>query len=180
MNLDRPLAPDPYEILPQFPLLDVTSDDFSDRGELGDAHAFAEGNHSPALAWSGAPQGTRSFAVSCFDPDAPTPAGFWHWFVVGLGAGVQGIARRRRRRRGSRRRAFTAQRLRLGRLRRRRSPPGDRPHRYYFAVHALDVPPEGLSDLGIDADTSPTKASFLLLGQTLARGSISATYAIDE
>lgn len=175
-SLDRPQAPDPYALLPVVPAFEVRSDTLTDGARLPDETTNTPRGHnlSPHLAWSGFPEQTRSFAVTCFDPDAPGPSGWWHWTVVDLpatltelpaGAGAVG-------------RALPAPAFSLagddgvpgyvGAA----PPPGDQEHRYYFVVHALDVPA-----LGLEPDTMPGAAGSALVFHTIARAVLVSTYS---
>ena len=74
----------------------LTSTDITDGGTIANAQVFNEfgckgGNVSPALAWSGAPAGTKSFALLMHDPDAPTGSGWWHWIVYNIPAGTSSL-----------------------------------------------------------------------------------------
>ena len=173
MILDRPVKPDPYELLPKVPSFTVTSDDVTDGQPLKDDQVAAKGNTSPQLSWSGAPEGTRSYTVTCFDPDAPTPSGFWHWAVVDLPADVTSLET------GAGREGATlpgaAFMLRndggqhgfLGAA----PPEGDQVHRYYFVVHAVTE-----EHLGIDREASMAVMSFHLAFATAGRAIITGTY----
>lgn len=176
MSLDRPVAPDPYDLLPQVPSFTLTSDDVRD-GEPMDlvhAHHSAGGqNLSPHLSWSGFPAGTRGFVVTCLDPDAPTGSGFWHWSLVGLPASVTSLPRGAGSPGGELPAGAFAVRNDFGEpaYGGAAPPQGDRTHRYVFAVHAVDV-----ECLDVTADVPPAVVGFNLAFHTLARATIRPTY----
>lgn len=152
-------GPDPYAPLTDLPTFTVTSDDFADGGRLP-AEQLGGADVSPQLSWSGAPEDTVSYAVTCYDPDAPTAAGFWHWAVFNIPASVTSLdagigdaelaglpegAVALRGDSGSR--GFYGA----------EPPAGHGPHRYIFAVHAI---PEMLDD--VSDRSTPTILGFNL------------------
>ncbi len=132
-------------------------------------------NVSPALAWRGAPAGTKSFAVTVFDPDAPTGSGFWHWVVYNIpGATTSLPAGAGGPQSGS---------LPAGAAQATTDygapgyggpcpPPGDGPHRYIFTVHALKV-----DHVDVPAGATAAVVGYTLHGSTLATASFTARYA---
>ncbi len=174
MDLRRQTHPSPFDFLPPVPTFTVTSADLTDGQPVPKAHVHGSAggeNVSPQLSWSGFPAGTKSFAITVFDPDAPTGAGWWHWQVVNLPASVTSLDR-----------GAAAGGLPDGAVEFRTDygtygyqgsapPPGDQPHHYYFAVHALDV-----DHLDLAPETTNAVVGFHLTAHTLARGVIVGTY----
>lgn len=177
MHLERPIAPDPYELLPTVQLFHLTSKDVRD-GEPMDlefAHpSVGGGNISPHLAWLDFPPNTRGFTVTCFDPDAPTGSGFWHWSLVNLPASVTELPRGAGDGVGIEG-AFTVRNDYGDHGYGGAAPPaGDRPHRYVFAVHAMDV-----ERLDLTPEASPAVVGFNLTFHTLARAVIRPTFHVN-
>ncbi|WP_107765678.1 YbhB/YbcL family Raf kinase inhibitor-like protein [Nocardioides terrigena] len=171
MSLERPIAPNPYDLLPAVPSFTVTSTDVTDGQPLKDDQVAEHGNTSPQLSWEGAPEGTKSYVVTCFDPDAPTPSGFWHWSLVDIPADVTSLDTGA----SSGDLPGNAFHVRndggeagfMGAA----PPQGDQPHRYFFVVHAVQE-----ETLGVDADASNAVVSFNLAFKTLGRAIIHGTY----
>jgi Raf kinase inhibitor-like YbhB/YbcL family protein len=156
----------------------VASDSFQDGDYLGRTHILSESygfgcageNKSPQLSWANVPDGTQSFAVTCYDPDAPTGSGFWHWVLVNIPADVLSLDLDAGNPDGSN--------TPTGALEVRTDfsapgyggpcpPEGSHPHRYIFTVHAV-----GAAQLPVTADTSAAVVGFNLHFSTIAKATL--------
>jgi len=132
-------------------------------------------NISPSLSWHNAPAGTKSFAITVYDPDAPTGSGWWHWVMFDIPANVTSLPKNA----GDPAKGQAP----AGAIQSRTDfgqpgyggpcpPPGDRPHRYIFTVHALKV--EKLQ--GADANASGAMIGFMINANQIAKAALQATY----
>lgn len=128
------------------------------------------GNVSPQLAWANPPAGTQSYAITAYDPDAPSGSGWWHWSVIDIPVGVRALPRG----------------VNIGRIPGARGitndfgtkqfggacpPVGDGMHRYEFTVWALPV-----AKLEVPDNASPALVGFMLNGTALGKAKITSTY----
>lgn len=146
---------------------------------LTDAQVFngfgCEGkNISPALKWSGAPKGTKSFALTVYDPDAPTGSGWWHWVVINLPASITELPEGA----GS----ADGKGLPAGAMQGRTDfgapgfggacpPKGDKPHRYLFTVHALKT-----EKIEVPSDATAALVGFMINANRIGSASFTARY----
>lgn len=129
-------------------------------------------NISPALEWSGAPEGTKSFVITVYDPDAPTGSGWWHWTVANLPATTSSLAE------GASNKDKLPQKAVEGRTDYGRPgyggpcpPKGDRPHRYVFTVYALKT-----ESIPVDAEASGAVVGYYSNANKIGKASFTATY----
>ncbi len=168
---------DPYaelQSLKQVPAFKVTSTAFQHGGEIPPPYrgAGAGGSDvSPQLAWTELPDGAESIAITCYDPDAPTASGFWHWAVINLPAGTVEIAENA----GAPGAPLPdgavtlPNEARLPQYIGPNPPPGSGVHRYFFAVLALDTM------LELDPQSTPAVFGFNAYFHTVARGVLMGT-----
>lgn len=153
------------------------SHDFKDGDTLPNRHVFNgmgyDGeNISPHLAWDDVPPGTKSFVVTCYDPDAPTGSGWWHWVVANIPAGTRELPQGA----GSGKAPLPAGALQtrtdFGQARYGgAAPPKGERHRYIFTVHALDV-----DSLDVDEGASGAMVGFNVHFHSLGSASLTAMY----
>jgi len=156
----------------------LTSPDIAEGRSLSEAQVFqgfgcSGGNQSPALQWQGVPAGTQSLALTVYDPDAPTGSGWWHWVVYNLPANTSGLPAQAGSGKGG---------MPVGAVQGRTDygttgfggacpPPGDKPHRYIFTLHALKVP-----RIDLPADASAALVGYMLNANSLAQTRLTALY----
>lgn len=149
----------------------LTSPDIAEGQQLNAAQVFQGfgcegGNTSPNLSWSHAPEGTKSFALTVYDPDAPTGSGWWHWFAFNIPADQTEL------------KAGTA--VPAGTIELKNDygtvgfggacPPPGEVHRYQFTIHALPA------TLELDDQVSNALAGFMVNANSIASASITAVY----
>ncbi|MFZ5572707.1 MAG: YbhB/YbcL family Raf kinase inhibitor-like protein [Thermodesulfobacteriota bacterium] len=156
----------------------LTSSDVS--GQLTDNQVFSGfgcsgKNVSPHLQWQQVPKGAKSFAVTAYDPDAPTGSGWWHWIIFDipkdtrqLVTGAGNLEKKLAPKTSIQSRTDFGPPGYGGAC----PPPGDKPHAYIFTVFALDV-----EKLGLDADASPALVGFTINRHAIAKASIIAYYS---
>jgi Raf kinase inhibitor-like YbhB/YbcL family protein len=160
----------------------LASPDIKEGGTIANEQVFkgfgcTGDNISPALSWSGAPNGTKSFAITVYDPDAPTGSGWWHWVVFNIPPDTTSLPKNA----GD----ITKGLMPRGSIQSRTDfgasgyggpcpPPGDKPHHYQITVFAVDV--ETLPDAKNDS-ASAALVGFDLHFHSLAKATLTGLYS---
>lgn len=170
---------DPLWKLPEVPGFALGSVDFEHGGPLPVSARSAGApdpvgaDRSPELHWSGQPAETSSFVVQCFDPDAPTSSGYWHWCLRDVPGELAGLSANAGDPDAGLTPAGAVHGFTESRQQRYEGaapPRGHGPHRYFFIVSALSIP-----QLAVPADATPAVVSFVLREHLLARAVLIGT-----
>ncbi len=146
------------------------------QGQIGNDQVFNRfgctgKNISPQLSWDNAPKGTKSFAITMYDPDAPTGSGWWHWVVFNIDNSVDNIKA------GASTKSMPAAAIEISNSFSIKGyggacpPAGAKPHRYVFTVYALDI-----KKINQSADARAELIGFFLNSHAIAKASIMAYY----
>ena len=156
----------------------VYSHNFNDGEKMPERHVFngmgyQGDNISPHLAWDEVPEGTKSFVVTCYDPDAPTGSGWWHWVVANIPADVTALPQGAGSGQAELPEAAIQTRTDFGQAGYGgAAPPQGESHRYIFTVHALDV-----EKIDVDENASGAMVGFNVHFHRLASASITVLYS---
>lgn len=156
----------------------LQSPDITDGKAMAKAQEFSGGgcdggNHSPALSWTGTPEGTKSFALTVYDPDAPTGSGWWHWLVFNIPADTTSLpadidATGKGLPEGATQSLTDFGKPGFGGA---CPPQGDKPHHYHFTLYALKT-----DKLDLTPDTMPAKVGFMLHANSIGQAGLVTTY----
>lgn len=139
--------------------------------QVANTFGCSGGNVSPQLSWTGAPAGTKSFAITIYDPDAPTGSGWWHWVAVNIPASVKQLAS-----------GASPGKMPAGTVETRTDfgkpgyggpcPPPGETHHYIFTIYAVKV-----DKLDLDAQASGAMAGFMIRSNSLGSATFTATFS---
>lgn len=127
-------------------------------------------NISPQLSWQNAPKGTKSFAITVYDPDAPTGSGWWHWVVFNIPSNKTTLASGFGNSDSKEAIQSITDYGKTG-FGGACPPVGDKAHRYIFTVHALDI-----ETLGLDKNTNAATVGYYINSHSIAKASIISYY----
>jgi Raf kinase inhibitor-like YbhB/YbcL family protein len=163
--------------------MSLASPDIKNKGTIAMEQVFkgfgcTGSNVSPALSWKGAPKGTKSFALTVYDPDAPTGSGWWHWVMFNIPANVTSLPKNA----GD----PAANLAPAGSVQGRTDfgtpgyggpcpPEGDKPHHYHFTVYALDI-----EKIDADQNASPAYIGYNIHFHTLAKGHLLGLFGREK
>ena len=157
---------------------ELSSPDVAPGAKLAEAQVFKGfgcdgGNRSPALNWQGAPAGTQSFAVTVYDPDAPTGSGWWHWVVYNLPATAKDLPQGSGSPKGALPEGAVQGRTDFGASGYGGAcpPPGDKPHKYIFTVYALKI-----EKIEVPPDSTAAMVGYMTHANALGNAQLTVKY----